>query len=332
MTTRQVGVAILGLGTIGGAVATTLQERGDHIEARYGLRPVLRAVLERDLSRIERFKLAPEIVASDKATILTDEGIDVVVEVLGGEQPAADFMLRCLGAGKHVVTANKEAVSKHLGRLVATARDQELGFLFEASVGGGIPLMVSYRQILATNRVTRIRGIVNGTTNYILSQMATQGASYGDALAEAQRLGYAEPNPTADVEGFDATYKLAILASLMTGRHITPDAVARTGIAHVTPEDVQSARARGGTIKLIASASTESGNLILGVAPEFVPGDDVLAHVGANFNAIELVGDRVGPVVLTGQGAGPLPTSSAIVSDVIDAALVGAAATPVVRG
>jgi len=227
-----------------------------------------------------------------------------------------------------VVTANKEALSKHYGHLVTLARAHERALLFEASVGGGIPLMVSLRQILATNRVTRVRGIVNGTTNYILSQMAEQDMPYERALAEAQRLGYAEPDPTADVEGFDASYKLAILASMISGRHVVPDDVDRTGISGVSADDVDRARANGGAIKLIASAELDGRHLALRVAPTFVPGSEMLAHVGANFNAIELVGDRVGSVVLTGQGAGPLPTASAILSDIVEAARVGAAATP----
>lgn len=329
MTTQRVGIALLGVGMIGSAVARAVDEQGDYIAARYGIRPIVRAALERDRGRIALANLDPEIAATDMATILSDDGVHVVVEVLGGEQPAADFMLRSLEAGKHVVTANKEAVSKNLGRLVATARAQERGFLFEASVGGGIPLMISYRQILSNNRVTRVRGIVNGTTNYILTQMASGGMAYADALSEAQRLGYAEPDPTADVEGFDACYKLAILASLMSGRHVKPDEVDRTGISNVSAGDIADAKARGGTLKLIASAEQVDGSLSLRVAPEFVPGDDLLAHVHANFNAIELLGDRVGRIVLTGQGAGPLPTASAILSDVVEAARSGALANPV---
>ncbi|HUZ02015.1 MAG TPA: homoserine dehydrogenase [Thermomicrobiaceae bacterium] len=328
MTTGRVGVAVLGLGTIGTAVVQAMDARHDLIAERYGLHLVLQAVLERGPERAARADLAPDVVATDLATILSDDGVDVVVEVLGREQPAAVHMARCLEAGKHVVTANKEALSKHYGHLVTLARAHERALLFEASVGGGIPLMVSLRQILATNRVTRVRGIVNGTTNYILSQMAELDMPYERALAEAQRLGYAEPDPTADVEGFDASYKLAILASMISGRHVLPDDVDRTGVSGVSADDVDRARANGGAIKLIASAELDGRHLALRVAPTFVPGSEMLAHVGANFNAIELVGDRVGSVVLTGQGAGPLPTASAILSDIVEAARVGAAATP----
>lgn len=326
---QRVGVAILGLGTIGSAVATALEEQHDLIAERTGLHLVLRAVFERAPERALRANLDPDIIATDLATILSEDGLDVVVEVLGREQPAADYMIRCLNAGFHVITANKEALSKHFAEILASANNAERAILFEASVGGGIPLLVSYRQILATNRVTRVRGIVNGTTNYILSQMASNGTAYSDALAEAQRLGYAEPDPTGDVEGFDAAYKLAILASLMSGRHVRPDEIKRTGITGVSPRDIEDARKRGGVIKLIAKAELrDDGDLALSVAPEFVPSDELLAHVHANFNAIEVAGDRVGQVVLSGQGAGPLPTASAILSDIVEAVRTGVAANP----
>ena len=328
MATGEVGVAVLGLGTIGTAVVRAMDAQHDLIAERYGVHLVLQGVLERGPERAARANLPPDVVATDLSTILSDDGVDVVVEVLGREQPAADCMARCLEAGKHVVTANKEALSKHFGELVNLAHARGRALLFEASVGGGIPLMVSLRQILATNRVTRVRGIVNGTTNYILSQMAEQDMPYERALAEAQRLGYAEPDPTADVEGFDASYKLAILASMMSGRHVHPNTVERTGISGMPADEIERARVNGGAIKLIASAELDGGRLALRVAPTFVPGSEMLAHVGANFNAIEIVGDRVGPVVLTGQGAGPLPTASAILSDIVEAARVGAAATP----
>ena len=326
---QRVGVAILGLGTIGTAVARALAEQHDLIAERTGYQLVLRAVFERTPERAARAGLDPDIIATDLATILSEDAVDVVVEVLGREQPATDFMVRCLHAGFHVVTANKEALSKQFPRIIDAAGKSERAILFEASVGGGIPLLVSYRQILATNRVTRVRGIINGTTNYILSQMAGGGTAYADALAEAQRLGYAEPDPTGDVEGFDSAYKLAILASMMTGRHVRPDEIQRTGISGVSASDIAAATRSGGVIKLIARAERgEDADLVLSVAPEFVPNDELLAHVHANYNAIEVVGDRVGPVVLSGQGAGPLPTASAILSDIIEAVRSGVAANP----
>ncbi|HET7035281.1 MAG TPA: homoserine dehydrogenase [Thermomicrobiaceae bacterium] len=325
-TVQQVGVAILGLGTVGAAVARTIAEQRSLIAMRAGVQLTVRAVLERGPERLARADLDQSLFVASIDDILANDQIQVVVETLGGEQPAAGQMLRALEAGKHVVTANKEALSKHFVELLRAAHQAGRALLFEASVGGGIPLMVAYRQILVDNQISLVRGIVNGTTNFILSQMAEQGTSYADALAEAQRRGYAEPDPTADVEGYDAAYKLAILASLMTGRHIHPDQVERTGIANVTAQAVQSARREGGALKLIARAEWNVDQLVLTVSPEVVPGDDLLAHVPANFNAVELVGQRVGPVLLYGQGAGPLPTASAVVSDIVEAARIGAKA------
>lgn len=322
------GVAVLGLGTIGGAVARALIDDAAYLQQSSGISLELVGGLARTTTAADRLGLDAGVVTTDGAALVDDERVAVVVEALGGEHPASDLICRALASGKHVVTANKEAVSKHLPAIMAAARDGHAAFLCEASVGGGIPLMVSLRHILATNRVVRIRGIVNGTTNFILSKMDAEGASYDSTLAEAQELGYAEPDPTADVEGFDAAYKISILASLMMGRHVHPDSVDRTGISGVTEEDIAGAKARGGTIRLIASAERADNDVQLRVAPTFVAGDDLFSRVVRNFNAIEIVGDWVGPVLLHGQGAGPAPTSSAILSDVIEAARTGAMASP----
>jgi homoserine dehydrogenase len=316
------------VGTIGGAVARTIVNDAEAIERASGVRLRFVGGLARSQASGARAGIDPTLITTDGAALVDRPDVQVVVEALGGEYPAADLMTRALAGGKHVVTANKEAVSKHLPSIVAAARDGDAGFLCEASVGGGIPLFVALRQILATNRVERIRGIVNGTTNFILSKMDAEGADYAATLREAQELGYAEPDPTADVEGYDAAYKLAILASLMLGRHIRPEEVERTGISGVSADDMADAKARGGTIRLIASAERQGDGAVLRVAPTFITGDDLFSRVVRNFNAIEIVGDRVGPVLLHGQGAGPDPTSSAILSDVIEVARAGSAATP----
>lgn len=326
---RAAGVAILGLGNIGGSVAKAIVDGADEIGQGSGIRLELAGAFDRGPEKAKRIGLDPALVTTDAEALIFRPEVQVVVEVLGREQPAADLMIRALAAGKHVVTANKEAVSKHLPAILAAARDGEVGFLPEASVGGGIPLIVSLRQIMATNRIERIRGIVNGTTNFILSKMDAEGAGYAETLREAQELGYAEPDPTADVEGFDAAYKLAILASLMLGRHVRPDEIDRTGISGVTADDIAEAKASGGTIRLIASADRAGDDgVTLKVAPTFVPNDDLFSRVTRNFNAIEIVGDRVGPVWLHGQGAGPSPTSSAILSDVIEVLRTGSVSTP----
>jgi homoserine dehydrogenase len=327
-TDATVGVALLGLGNIGGAVARALLDDAEQIAQLSGVRLAFVGGMARSDAAAARLGIDASLVTSDGAALVDDPRVQVVIEVLGGEQPAADLMCRALASGKHVVTANKEAVAKHLTSIVAAARDGDAGFLCEASVGGGIPLIVALRQVLATNRVERVRGIVNGTTNFILSKMDAEGADYAATLAEAQELGYAEPDPTADVEGFDAAYKLAILASLMLGRHVRHDEVDRTGISGVSARDMEDARARGGTIRLIAAAERQGDDAVLRVAPTFIPGDDLLSRVVRNFNAVEIVGDRVGPVLLHGQGAGPQPTASALLSDAIEVARTGSWATP----
>lgn len=326
MSARHAGVAILGLGTIGSAVAKLISARQSAISGQCGISLNVVKVLERGPERAARGDLPQDVVTSSFDDILADNSVQVVVETLGGESPAADCMESALKAGKHVVTANKEALSKHFDRLQRAAHHSGSALLFEASVGGGIPLLVSYRQILSANQITSIRGILNGTTNYILSQMTTAGAAFDDALAKAQELGYAEPDPTADVDGYDAVYKLSILASIMAGTHIHPDSIDRTGIRQVTPDDIHVAGADGQVIKLLAQATLTDGRVAASVGPDRVSQQNLLAHVKDNYNAVELVGDSVGPVVLSGQGAGPDPTASAILSDVMEAVTTGAAA------
>lgn len=325
---QTVGIALLGVGTIGSAVLRTIVEEREALAQRTGLALEVRWGMARHPERVVQAGLPEWAATTSIDPILEDPTVAVVVEAMGGEEPAATYMKRALAAGKHVVTANKEALSKHFAELVATARRHQRALLFEASVGAGIPLMASLRQLLTVNRIYRIRGIVNGTTNYILTVMAEEGMPYQEALREAQRLGYAEPDPTADVEGYDAAYKLSILASLAAGRHIRPDFVERRGITTVTPDQILDARARGGAIKLIAQAELLDGSWHLSVHPVFVPGSDLLAHVRLNLNAIELTGDRVGTVVLYGPGAGPAPTASALIADTLDAVRFGAALLP----
>jgi len=328
---QTIGIALLGVGTVGSAVARTLQEKGDELARQTGLQLVVRWGMARHPERVIAAGLPEQAATTSLDPILEDPNVVVIVEALGGEEPAATYMKRALQAGKHVVTANKEALSKHFAELVAVAREQQRALLFEASVGAGIPLMASLRQLLSVNRVERIRGIVNGTTNFILTLMAEEGVPYHDALREAQRLGYAEPDPTADVEGLDAAYKLSILASLAAGRHLHPDRIDRRGITSVTPDQILDARTRGGAVKLIAEALRKDEEWELRVHPIFVPGSDLLAHVRLNLNAIELTCDRVGTVVLYGPGAGPAPTAAALLADVIDAVRFGPALLPEVE-
>ena len=325
---RTVNVAVLGIGNIGGEVARRIAANQSASGAT-GIRLNLVGVMDRGPEKARSAGIDPRLVSPDGTEVVDLDKVDVVVEALGGEHPAAELMIRALAQGKHVVTANKEAVAKNLPAILASARDGDAAFMFEASIGGGIPLVVSLRQILTNNRVERVRGILNGTTNYILHRMETEGCDYQTALGGAQELGYAEPDPTADVEGFDAANKIAILGSMISGAYIHPDQVDTTGISGVTLEDFEEARANNGTLRLIAEAMlSDEGGIQLRVAPSFVSNDDLFSRVVRNFNAIEIVGNRVGPVWLHGQGAGPDPTASAILSDVVEAALAGSAATP----
>lgn len=327
MAEQQVGVAVLGVGNIGGAVARAIVDDGAALARSSGVELRFIGGLARSRASGERAGLDPELITTDGAVLVDRPDVHVVVEALGGEQPAADLMLRALAAGKHVVTANKEAVSKHLPAIITAARDGNSGFLCEASVGGGIPLIVSLRQILATNRVERIRGIVNGTTNFILSKMDAEGADYAATLREAQELGYAEPDPTADVEGYDAVYKLAVLATLLFGQPVHPDAIGREGITGLQAADLHHAAARGYAVKLLAVARRAEDGVEARVAPVLVPLSDGLAGVRGVFNAVQLDGDLVGRVLLSGRGAGPGPTASAILGD-LAAVIAGGAPDP----
>lgn len=328
MGVAPVGVGLLGLGTVGAGVARTIADAAAVIEARLG-RPVrLVAVLDRGPERAARADLVPDLIRTEGAAVVDDPNVHVVVEVLGREEPARTLIARALRGGKPVVTANKETLAKHGATLFPLARAERAPLLCEAAVGGGIPLFAALRQLQAVNRITAFRGIVNGTTNFILSAMTEQGTAYADALAEAQRLGYAEPDPTADVEGYDAVYKGCVLAYACFGVALTPGSVARTGITGISAADVTAAKAAGEVYKLLAHGTVEQGGVSLTVGPARVPASSPLGATGENYNAIELIGDRVGPVLLVGQGAGPQPTASAILADVVDAARVVLGASP----
>jgi len=328
VSVAPIGVGLLGLGTVGTAVARAVAEQERHVMHRLG-RPVrIAAVFERGPERAARADLSPDLIRTDGAAVIDDPAVQIVVEALGGEEPAHTLIERALRAGKPVVTANKETLAKHGGALFPLAAARRVPLLCEASVGGGIPLFAALRQVQAANAITAFRGIINGTTNFILSAMAEHGTSYADALAEAQRLGYAEPDPTADVEGFDATYKACVLAQVCFGVAVAPESVARTGITGVSAEQIAAAKASGEVIKLLAQGSYADGDVSLAVAPARVAAGSALGATSANYNAIELTGDRVGPVLLVGQGAGPRPTASAILSDIVDAARVILGAPP----
>ena len=326
---RPIQIGLLGVGTVGGGIARLLAQKSAAIAAETGRGIVLRRALVRDLARSRSVDLPREILTTDPAAILDDPEIDVVVEVMGGISPAHEYVRRAIMGGKHVVTANKDLMSTHGVELLQLAKQHGVDVYFEASVGGGIPLIGVFRQDLVANEVHEVHAIINGTTNYILTRMAQDGADYAPALSEAQQLGYAEPDPTNDVEGIDAAYKLAILASLAFRTQVAPDAIHREGITRLRAADFRSARELGYVIKLLAIGkrhTREGGDIGSGaeievrVHPTLVPQTFLLADVNGVFNAVHVRGDLVGNVLFYGRGAGAEPTSSAVVSDVIDVA------------
>lgn len=309
-------VAILGHGVVGSGVAELLMKNADSITHKAGDAIRVRRILD-----LRDFPGCPyeELFTKNFEDILNDREISIVVETMGGLRPAYDFVKQCLESGKSVVTSNKELVAAKGDELLAIARQNNLNFLFEASVGGGIPILRPLDQCLAANEVYEIAGILNGTTNFMLTKMVNDGMSFDDALALAQQLGYAERDPSADVDGHDACRKTCILGSLAFGRHVYPDQIRTEGIRTVTLEDVRCAAAWGGVVKLIGRVTRLADGRLYGlVAPMVVSSDSLLSHVDDVFNGILVRGDAVGDVVFYGRGAGKMPTASAVVADVID--------------
>jgi homoserine dehydrogenase len=314
-------VGLLGCGNVGAAVARFLLTDSKRIAERTGVQLELAKVAVRSATRERDVPGVEALVTTDAVGIVTDPTIDVVVEVMGGISPTRDLVLQALHNGKPVVTANKELLANHGAELWDAANAAGVDLLFEASVAGGIPLIRALRESLAGERIHRVMGIVNGTTNYILTRMAAAGASYQDALSEAQSLGYAERDPTADVEGFDAAAKAAILANVAFGAKVVAGDVYREGISALNRQDFEAARRLGFAIRLLAVVEAgPNGSLGVRVHPAMVPQDHPLAAVRDSFNAVFVEGDAVGQLMLFGRGAGGLPTASAVLGDLIDAA------------
>jgi homoserine dehydrogenase len=327
LSPRVIGVALLGVGVVGSGVAEALAQRAGELAERTGARLALRHALVRDLQRPRPF--VPPAICTDRIEpVLADPEVAIVIEVLGGEQPAADYIRRALEAGKHVVTANKEVIAKFGPELLAVAQERGVSLLFEAAVGGGVPLIMPLRRALIANRLSSLEGIINGTTNYILTAMAQQGLAFTTALAQAQSLGYAEPDPTNDIEAHDAAYKLAILASLAFHATVRPEQVYREGITRLTDRDFRYARELGYAIKLLAIAKDDGEAIEARVHPTLLPEQQVLAKVDGVFNAVQIDGDLVGRLLFYGRGAGARPTTSAILGDVLEIAAAIALGQP----
>ena len=317
-----VRVGLLGCGNVGAPLVDLIAAQGDAIRARTGLQLAVTRIAVRDLAKTRPAGIARALLTDDAHSIVNDPDVDLVVELIGGVDPARDLILAALKAGKPVVTGNKELLAKAGAELFRAAEDNGVDLLFEAAVAGGIPIIRPLRESLVGEHITRVMGIINGTTNYILTRMSEGGASYADALAEAQELGYAEADPTADVEGYDAGAKAAIIASIAFGVSIVADDVHHEGISGITQVDIGFARRMGFVIKLLAVAEQDDDGAVgVRVHPAMVPVEHPLAAVRESFNAVFVQGASVGDLMFYGRGAGGGPTSSAILGDLVDAAL-----------
>lgn len=317
---RSVGIGLMGLGVIGTGVAKVLKEKREKLARETGATLVLKKILEKDTTKYGSLGFDRTFFTDSFADIVNDNEIDIVIELVGGEHPAFGFISDSLKAGKHVVTANKEVLAKHGYELLSLARKHKVGLRYEASVGGGIPLIAPFLQDLVANDILAIHAIVNGTTNYILTRMAHDSLDFSVALKQAQQLGYAEANPSNDVEGLDAAYKLAILATIAFGIDVKLGDIYYEGISKLKARDFRYAKELGYAIKLLAIAKRSGNGIEARVHPVFIPEDALLAKVDGVYNAIDVEGDLVGKVIFYGQGAGPSPTSSAVVADVINIA------------
>lgn len=316
---KTIKIGLLGSGTVGSGVVEVMKKNVDEISQKAGTEIEIKKILVRDLKK-KRAHLEGMDLTDDINDILKDDDIDIIVELMGGLHPAREYMLRAMKAGKHVVTANKDVVAQFGKDMFDAAKENRVEFLFEASVGGGIPIITPLKESLTANRITEVMGIVNGTTNYMLTQMTNCGNDYETALREAQELGYAEANPAADVEGYDAARKVAILASLAFNTRVTLDDVSVEGITHITPQDIEYAKELGYVIKLLAIANDSEKGVDVRVHPAFLKKDHPLASVNDVFNAIFIKGNAIGEAMFYGQGAGSLPTASAVVADIITVA------------
>ena len=317
---RQVNIAILGCGTVGTGVARLLLENGDIIRDRIGCTLNLKYVADIDMDKDRGLTLPPGVMIPDAASAIADPTVDIVVETIGGEGIAKQLILDAIGKGKHVVTANKALLAKHGNAIIAAATENGVDLAYEASVGGCMPIIKTVRESLVGNRINAMIGILNGTCNYILSKITDEGVVFQAALAEAQAKGYAEADPTLDVEGQDAAHKLAILSALAFGMKINFDDVYIEGISRITPMDIEFAAQFGYRIKLLAITKFDGRAVEARVHPTMIPFDNMLSNVNGTLNAISVSADAVGDILLYGHGAGMMPTASAVVSDMADIA------------
>ena len=318
---KKIKIGLLGLGNIGTGTYKTLDMNRSEVESAVGTSVEIVKILERDKDKDRGIVVPDEKFTTDPDEIFNDPEIDIVIELIGGIEPATTFMLPAMEHGKHVVTAKKAAVAANYGKLMDTAKKNGVMLRFEASVGGGIPILGTLTGPLRANRFEEVLGILNGTTNYILTMMTKEGLDYDTALKDAQAQGFAEADPTADVEGIDAANKLSILIALMFGKYVAPGDIPTTGITHITKEKIEEARSNGCKIKLIAHAKRlDDGSIEYEVRPMHISESHPLANINKEFNAVFVKGNAVDDLMFYGKGAGPLPTGSAVMGDVIEIA------------
>lgn len=318
MVNKTINIGLMGLGNVGIGTYKTLEMNFDSILANTGINFKITKILVNDLDKKRDIDVSKDLLTQNPDDLLLDPNIDIIAELLGGIQPATDYMLKAMQNGKHVVTANKAAVAANFEALRNAAKENKVMFRYEASVAGGIPILNALTTALQANQFNEVLGILNGTTNYILTQMTDFGLEYADVLKVAQEKGFAEADPTDDVEGFDAANKLSILISLVFGERVKPDEIPTEGITKVTKEDIERASQTGHKVKLIASAKLENGKLNYSVKPTLLPLTHPLAGVSNEFNAVFVKGNAVDELMFYGKGAGPLPTGSAVMGDIID--------------
>lgn len=314
---KTIGIGLLGLGTVGAGVAEVLTTKANRLAEQAGLPLLLKKVLVRDVNRRRQVEVSHDLLTDNPEEVLCHPEVDIVIELMGGEHPAAQYIRKAIGEGKHIVTANKEVIAKHGYELLSLAKKHNAEVRYEASVGSGIPLISTFQQDLAANRISAIRAILNGTTNYILTRMAQEGLDFASTLRQAQKLGYAEPDPANDIEGIDAAYKLVILSNLAFRTKFTPQDVYREGVSNMAARDFLYAKEFGYAIKLLAIAKRDDDRVEMRVHPVFIPKDYQLAKVDGVYNAVEVDTDLAGKLVFYGEGAGALRASSAVLADVL---------------
>lgn len=317
---KKIGVALLGLGVVGGGTYKILKKNYESIKKNDGVDIEIRHIIEKNTARCEAFGVDMSTVSSNIDDVINDDKTQIVAEFFGGIEPAKSFLIKCLRAGKSIVTSNKELFSKCWPELEEAAKAGKAGLYFEASCVGGVPIIRTLTESMQGNNILSLMGIVNGTTNYILSKMDGENQDYEVALKQAQNLGYAEANPSADVDGFDSTYKLSILSSLAFHTKVPISKIYREGITKVNKVDMDFGKKFGYTLKLLAIAKKVDGKIEARVHPTFIPDSNPIASVKGSFNAVTIIGDNVGEIMLYGRGAGDLPTGSAVVSDIVYAA------------